>query len=76
MGVFWARVVPAGPPKANSYPFAVPPNSWAVPNKGASMISFEVEAPANGVVDFRVLLIPGSSQPDKAIPDLLTAANR
>lgn len=55
---------------------SAPPNSWDVPNKGASMISFEVEASTNGIIDFSVLLIPGSSQQDKTIPDLLTNINK
>jgi len=48
-----------------------PPNAWDVANKGASMISFEVDAPASGMVQFRVLLVPGSAQVEKAVPDFL-----
>jgi hypothetical protein len=50
---------------------ATPPNSWDVANKGASMILFEVEAPADGALDFRVLLVPGGVQPEQAVPDFL-----
>jgi hypothetical protein len=53
-----------------------PPNAWDVPNKGAKMISLEVEAPASGAVEFRVLLVPGGAQPEKAVPDFLGAAAR
>jgi hypothetical protein len=48
-----------------------PPQAWDVANKGASMISFEVDAPASGTVQFRVLLVPGSTQVEKAVPDFL-----
>jgi hypothetical protein len=50
-----------------------PPNEWDVANKGASMLSFEVDAPATGTVDFRVLLVPATAQPEKAVPDFLGA---
>ena len=48
-----------------------PPNAWDVANKGSSMISFEAEAPAEGALDLRVLLVPGSAQTEKAVPDFL-----
>lgn len=51
-----------------------PPNAWDVANKGESMISFEVEAPADGKIEFRVLLVPGGAQPEQAVPDFLRAA--
>ena len=52
---------------------ATPPNAWDVANKGASMISFEADAPASGALDFQVLLVPASAQVEKAIPDFLGA---
>jgi hypothetical protein len=51
-----------------------PPNEWDVANKGASMISFEADAPADGKVEFRVLLVPGGAQAEKTVPDFLRAA--
>lgn len=50
---------------------SVPPNTWDVANKGASLISFETEAPLGGAVELRVLLVPGSAQVEKAVPDFL-----
>jgi len=50
---------------------STPPNTWDAPNKGMSLISFEAEVPADGAVALRVLLIPGSAQPEKVIPDFL-----
>ena len=48
-----------------------PPNAWDVANKGASLVSFEAEAPASGVVELRVLLVPGSARPEQTVPDFL-----
>jgi hypothetical protein len=42
-----------------------------VPNKGASLISFESEAPASGSLDVRVLLVPDGAQVEKIMPDFL-----
>ena len=55
---------------------STPPNAWDAPNKGASLISFEVEAPADGTVDFRVLLVPGSARPEKAVPDFIAVEKK
>lgn len=51
---------------------SVPPNAWDVPNKGASMIAFEVEAPAGVALDFRVLLVPGGVSPDAPAVDFIS----
>ncbi len=50
---------------------ATPPNAWDVANKGASLISFEAEAPESGALDFQVLLVPAGAQVEKAVPDFL-----
>jgi len=55
---------------------STPPNAWDTPNKGASLISFEAEAPAGGALDFRVLLVPGGAQPEKVVPDFIAAAKK
>jgi len=51
-----------------------PLNTWDASNKGASMISFETAAPENGMLNYRVLLIPSGVQPERAIPDFIDAA--
>jgi len=51
---------------------AAPQNAWDVANKGASLIAFEVAAPESGALDSRVLLVPGSVQPEPATPDFLS----
>ena len=51
---------------------ATPPNSWDVPNKGASLISFETVAPEDGTVSSSVVLVPAGVASDKAVPDFLS----
>jgi len=53
---------------------SVPLNTWDASNKGASMISFETAAPENGMLNYRVLLIPSGVQPERAIPDFIDVA--
>jgi hypothetical protein len=53
-----------------------PPNAWDVANKGASLLSFEVTAPASGAVALRVLLVPDGTQPENKVPDFIMTAKR
>ncbi len=55
---------------------STPPNTWDVANKGASLIAFETVAPESGLLDFRVLLVPGGVQPESVTPDFIASVEK
>ena len=55
---------------------STPPNTWDVANKGASLIAFETVAPESGLLDFRVLLVPGGVQPESVTPDFILSVKK